>query len=331
MLFHARADHFSQVWAEVKKARPSRLFLYQDGPRENSNDMEGIMACRELVKDENIDWQCEVHRLYQDKNYGCDPSGFMSHRWAFSQTDKCIVLEDDVVPSQSFFPFCKELLDKYENDERITMISGFMTEEETLRHAITPAGEQPSYFFSRAFSIWGWASWARVVNNWDPEYNFVKDAKQFALLSTKARQYHQRNGMLPLCQQHAAAGKEYFETIFWAYMMLHDGLAIFPSVNLINNIGLEGGTHYSTQLKLIPSRLRKQFTMQRKELTFPLVHPTTIVETPEYQQLWYLRNAWNNPCRKVQYSLEELWLNLKAGNIKNIIYSIANRIKKTIG
>lgn len=331
MLFHARADHFSQVWAEVKKARPSRLFLYQDGPRENSNDMEGIMACRELVKDENIDWQCEVHRLYQDKNYGCDPSGFMSHRWAFSQTDKCIVLEDDVVPSQSFFPFCKELLDKYENDERITMISGFMTEEETLRHAITPAGEQPSYFFSRAFSIWGWASWARVVNNWDPEYNFVKDAKQFALLSTKARQYHQRNGMLPLCQQHAAAGKEYFETIFWAYMMLHDGLSIFPSVNLINNIGLEGGTHYSTQLKLIPSRLRKQFTMRRKELTSPLVHPTTIVETTEYQQLWYLRNAWNNPCRKVQYSLEELWLNLKAGNIKNIIYSIANRIKKTIG
>ena len=57
MLFHARADHFSQVWAEVKKARPSRLFLYQDGPRENSNDMEGIMAWRELVKDENIDWQ----------------------------------------------------------------------------------------------------------------------------------------------------------------------------------------------------------------------------------------------------------------------------------
>jgi hypothetical protein len=150
-------------------------------------------------------------------------------------------------------------------------------------------------------------------------------------LLTKAKQYKQREGMLPLCQQHAAAGKEYFETIFWAYMMLHDGLAIFPSVNLINNIGLEGGTHYSTQLKLIPSRLRKQFTMQRKELTFPLVHPTTIVEAPEYQRLWYLRNAWNNPCRKVQYSLEELWLNLKTGNIKNIINSIANRIKKTIG
>lgn len=331
MLFHARADHFSQVWAEVKKARPSRLFLYQDGPRENSNDMEGIMECRELVKDENIDWQCEVYRLYQEKNYGCDPSEFLAQKWMFSIVDKGIVLEDDDVPSQSFFPFCKELLDRYENDERITMIAGFMPEEGTLRHTITPIDGNPSYFFSRAFSIWGWASWSRVVNNWDSNYNFVNDSEQFALLSKKAKHYHQREGMLTLCQQHAAAGREYYETIFWAYMMLHDGLAIFPSVNLINNIGLEGGTHYSTQLKLIPSRLRKQFTMPRKELTFPLVHPTTIVETPEYQQLWYLRNAWNNPCRKVQYSLEELWLNLKAGNIKNIINSIANRIKKTIG
>ena len=331
MLFHARADHFSQVWAEVKKARPSRLFLYQDGPRENSNDMEGIMECRELVKDENIDWQCEVYRLYQENNYGCDPSEFLAQKWMFSIVDKGIVLEDDDVPSQSFFPFCKELLDRYENDERITMIAGFMPEEGTLRHTITPIDGNPSYFFSRAFSIWGWASWSRVVNNWDSNYNFVNDSEQFALLSKKAKHYHQREGMLTLCQQHAAAGREYYETIFWAYMMLHDGLAIFPSVNLINNIGLEGGTHYSTQLKLIPSRLRKQFTMPRKELTFPLVHPTTIVETPEYQQLWYLRNAWNNPCRKVQYSLEELWLNLKAGNIKNIINSIANRIKKTIG
>ena len=322
MLFHARADHFSQVWAEVRKARPARLFLYQDGPRPGSNDMQGIMECRELVKDENIDWQCDVHRLYQEKNYGCDPSGYMSQQWAFSQTDKCIVLEDDVVPSQSFFPFCKELLDRYEHDERITMIAGFMTEEGTVA--------APSYFFSRAFSIWGWASWARVVNNWDGKYGFVHSPEQFSLLKEKAALYHQRNDMLALCQQHAAAGKEFFETIFWSYMMLHDGMAIFPTVNLINNIGLEGGTHYSTQLHLIPQRLRKQFTMPRHELSFPLVHPSEVIENPEYQKLWYLRNAWNNPWRKVQYSFEELWLNLKAGNMKNIIQSVRNRIKKTL-
>jgi hypothetical protein len=103
ILFFNRPDHLQQVFDEVRRARPARLFLYQDGPRDE-RDLPGIEACRNIV--DNIDWQCDVHRRYQERNYGCDPSGFMSHNWAFSMTDKLIVLEDDVVPSQSFFPFC---------------------------------------------------------------------------------------------------------------------------------------------------------------------------------------------------------------------------------
>ena len=363
LLFHARPDHFAKVWAEVRRARPARLFLYQDGPRpvdtqgrhvdnpELSKDWPGIIACRELVSDDNIDWQCTVKRLYQERNYGCDPSEFISQRWAFSMTDKCIVLEDDDVPSQSFFPFCKEMLDRYEHDPRITLISGFMTEEMQSGNPSSPfkgdregpsspsspsspfKGDReglPSYFFSRTFSIWGWASWSRVVNSWDGNYNFVHDPAQWAELQQKAARYRQRREMLTLCQQHAAEGKEYYETIFWAYLMLHDGLAIFPRVNLINNIGLDGGTHYSTQLSLQPKRLRWQFEMPRHELSFPLRHPADVVEDPDYQRLVYLRNAWNNPCRKVQYSLEELWLNLRAGNLRTILRAIRARIRKNL-
>ena len=105
ILFFNRPQQLSQVFEQVKKARPSRLFLYQDGAR-NERDLPGIEACREIVS--QIDWECEVERLYQEKNFGCDPSEYLSQRWAFSMVDKCIVLEDDDVPSQSFFPFCKE-------------------------------------------------------------------------------------------------------------------------------------------------------------------------------------------------------------------------------
>lgn len=324
LLFHARADHFKKVWDEVRLARPSRLFLYQDGPR-GERDMAGIMACRELVRDENIDWECEVHRLYQERNYGCDPSEFISQRWAFSLTDKCIVLEDDDVPSQSFFPFCKEMLDRYENDPRICMISGFNTEDIKAEDI---AGAD--YFFTRAFSIWGWASWARVVNNWDGEYSFVKDREKFELLKSKVLQYGQKADMPQMCIEHCKSGKEHYETIFWAYMLMNDALAIMPRLNQINNIGLEGGTHYSTSLDLQPKRLRQMFTMPRHELSFPLKHPAEVVEFPDYQKLYYLRHAWNNPWRKVQYSMEELWLNLKAGNFGNIYKSALNRIRKTI-
>ena len=94
ILFFNRPDHLRRVFDEVRKARPSKLFLYQDGPR-GERDMPGIEACRRVVED--IDWQCEVHRKYQERNFGCDPSEYISQKWAFSIVDRCIVLEDDAV------------------------------------------------------------------------------------------------------------------------------------------------------------------------------------------------------------------------------------------
>ena len=61
ILFFNRPEPLKQVFAQVQEARPSRLFLYQDGPR-SEKDMEGILACREVVS--QIDWDCEVHQLY---------------------------------------------------------------------------------------------------------------------------------------------------------------------------------------------------------------------------------------------------------------------------
>lgn len=67
MLFFNRPDNFQKVFDEVKKARPAQLFLYQDGAR-GERDVPGIEACRQIASDENIDWECEVHRSYQTKN-----------------------------------------------------------------------------------------------------------------------------------------------------------------------------------------------------------------------------------------------------------------------
>ncbi len=333
MLFFCRADHFAQVFAEVKKARPARLFLYQDGPR-NEKDMPGIEACREICSDENIDWECEVHRNYQERNYGCDPSGFMSHRWAFSLTDKCIVLEDVVVPSQSFFPFCKEMLDRYENDERVTMVAGFNTDETTVvsdSDSESDGNGGASYFFTSVFSIWGWASWSRVVNNWDPEYKFLDDPKQVKYLEDLVARRRYRSDFMQMCRDHKAAGKPFFESIFWSYMLLHNGLAVMPVRNMINNVGLDGGTHFSTSLQTTPRRLRRIFTMKRQDLDFPLVHPKQVVEYMPYKEHFYKAWAWGHPWIKVGRSFEELVLNLRYGNFGTIVKAVKNRIAKTLG
>ncbi len=322
MLFFNRPEPLEQVFEQVRKARPSRLFLYQDGPR-GPQDMPGIEACRKVVS--QIDWECRVEQHYCTVNQGCDPSEYLAQKWAFSMADKVIVLEDDDVPSQSFFPFCKEMLDRYENDPRVTMISGFNIDEETpdVPH---------DYFFTSAFSIWGWASWRRVVDQWDGEYNFIKDPFTVQELENLVRDRNLRSDFMTMLRHHAASGKPYYESIFWAHMLMNNGLAIMPAKNLICNVGATANsTHFSTELATMPARLRRIFTMPRFELAFPLRHPAHVMEHTAYRNRLYRVNAWNHPWIKISYSLEELWLNLKMGRFSAITTALSRRLRKWIG
>lgn len=324
MLFFTRSDTLQLVFNEVRKARPARLFLYQDGPRDDG-DLVGIESCRRVVSDDEIDWECDVRRQYLDHNQGCDPSGFLSHRWAFSMSDKVIVLEDDVVPSQSFFVFCKEMLDRYEYDDRITMISGFNADEVT-----TDVAED--YFFTSFQSIWGWASWRRVACRWESDYAFMHDDQALRQLKAVARKRGLRKKMMKIFSDHSESGVPYFETIYCADMILNNGLTIMPARNLVNNVGLTAdSTHFSSALETMPRGLRRIFTMPRHELEFPLRHPRYVVDHVDYLDRHYKVLGWNHPWTKIGYSLEELWLNLRCGNFRHIGRSLVCRMRKWLG
>ena len=321
ILFFNRPDHLSRVFAEVRRARPSRLFLYQDGPR-GERDMAGIEACRKVVED--IDWECDVHRKYQERNYGCDPSEYISQKWAFSVVDRCIVLEDDDVPSQSFFPFCKEMLDRYADDERVWMIAGFNPEEQVA--------SPYDYLFTSVFSIWGWASWRRVVDKWDPSYAFLDDPYAMRQLRAVMRQRGYCRDTLRACRDHRASGKEYYETIFWASMVMNSGLAIMPTRNMINNLGAtDGSTHYTGSLQTMPRRLRRLFTMRRFEQEGGVKHPPYVIEDVDFKEQVYRTYAYGHPFIKLSRSFEELFLNLRYANFSYIGKAIANRVCKIFG
>lgn len=319
ILFFNRPQQLAQVFEQVKKARPSRLFLYQDGPRD-SRDLPGINACRDIVN--QIDWDCEIHRLYQEKNYGCDPSGYMSQKWAFSMTEKCIVLEDDCVPSVSFFAFCKEMLDRYEYDNRISMIAGFNNEE------ITP--DVPyDYFFATTFSIWGWASWRRVIDARDEHYTFLDDAFNMRQLEQLIDERKYRDDFVYMCRRHRENGKAYFETIFQASIFFNSGLSIVPTRNMINNLGATAdSTHFSGSARTLPRGYRRIFTMPRYDVSFPLKHPRYVIENVAYRHSVYRIMGWRHPLIKIGRSIEELFLNLRYGNFSVIRKSINHRIKK---
>ena len=151
-------------------------------------------------------------------------------------------------------------------------------------------------------------------------------------LTAIACQRHERSSMLKMFHDHSQSGTEYFETIYWADMILNSGLTIMPTKNLINNVGLTtDSTHFSAQLKTMPHRMRHIFTMPRYELEFPLKHPHYIIENVAYKERRHKVFGWNHPWTKIGYSLEELALNIRYGNTKRICQALKKRFSKWTG
>lgn len=276
LIFFNRDVQFAQVFEQVKLARPSRLYLYQDGPRaDRPEDVSGIEKCRAIAED--IDWECEVHRMYQEKNFGCDPSEYISQKWMFETEEYGIILEDDDVPSQSFFPFCKELLEKYKDDTRIHMICGMNNNDVT---------DCPySYFFTNRGTIWGWATWKRVIDTYDAEYKFFDDPYTMARLREKYPTKKEFEASMDICKRHKASGREHYESILRMSERLYGRINIVPTYNMITNIGVGcEGTHTVSDIKLLSKKVQKLFHKKRYEIEFPLVHPPYMLTDADYEK-----------------------------------------------
>ena len=216
------------------------------------------------------------------------------------------------------------MLDRYEHDSRVWMIAGFNTDE------ITP--DVPTdYFFTSVFSIWGWASWRRVIDLWDGDYTFMKDTFLRHQLSAVVKERGYRSDFMQMCANHASRGIPYYESIFWASMLMNNGLAIMPTRNMINNVGATTDSTHFSALNTMPSRLRRIFTMKRFDVDFPLKHPQYVMEYMPYKDHFYRAQGWNHAWIKICRSFEELALNLRYGNFGTIIQAFRKRVMKLMG
>ncbi len=320
LIFWARPEPFRKVFEQIKKARPSKLFLYQDGPRENRpDDIVKIKKCREIAED--IDWECEVHRFYQRENLGCVPSGFIAEKWIFETEEMGIVLEDDDVPSQSFFPFCKELLEKYKDDERIDRICG-MNNTGISEHI------PYSYFFSTTSSTCGWASWKRVVDTWDETYGFLDDAvalKQIAeIFREKGRNF---DSFIKACIKRRQSGRGDPECIPGASTILNSRLNIVATQNMICNIGVtENATHSPEDIRMMPRGIRRIFNMKTYEVEFPLKHPKYVVEDVEFRKRLYRIMGWGHPFVSSYRKCESVLLRIRYGDFKGLWQGLLKKL-----
>src|SRR4030067_899331 len=109
LIFFNRPKVTELVFAEIAKAKPTKLFLIADGPRKDrTDDVENSMKCREIVQ--KVNWDCEVLTNFSDTNLGVGRRPASGISWVFEHADRAIIFEDDCIPHPTFFPFCEELL-----------------------------------------------------------------------------------------------------------------------------------------------------------------------------------------------------------------------------
>lgn len=316
--FFVRPDTLKKVFASVREARPSTLLLWQDGPRDNRpDDIENIEKCRNIV--ENIDWECVVYKNYHTHNMGCDPSTFLAQKWAFSLVEKCIILEDDRVPVQSFYQYCKVLLDKYEFDSRINHICGTnLLENNTSCEA--------DYFFAQAGST-TWATWRRVAIGWDEKYTYLDDKYAMQCLKSSLQPALYRV-VLNHALAHRKEGKQYWETILGMDCLLNNRLAIIPKKNMVVDLGLtENSTHAVSNPKLLPKFTQCMFFMNAHEVQFPLRHPKYVIRDNVYYSTILENSGIGKPFKAIVQKVDYIFRCVRYGELKRLFQSLKRRIK----
>lgn len=321
LIFFSRPDVLEQTFNAIRAARPSKLFLIQDGSRQhNPNDQKNIKKCQQIVND--VDWDCEVFKNYSDTNLGCGMRVSSGISWAFQHVDRLAIIEDDCVPSNSFFHFCQELLEKYKNDERIGMISGM----NNLGIYDEPSSD---YFFSRTGSIWGWATWKRVWDNFDFNMNWLNEKETVKLLKDNFGQAFLNKALQK--QKTLLSGQTLTS---WSYqhgvnIRLHSGLIIVPRNNLISNVGLtENGANSLSSIKFTPRAMRQIYYMKTYELDFPLKHPKYIINDVEFKKKLDRLMGNGHPWVRFFRTIESITYRIIYGDFKGLLKGLKRRLKR---
>jgi len=295
MIFFNRPDSFAKVFEKVREAKPKTLILAQDGPR-NEGDLQGIEACRKIV--ETIDWECEVIRDYSEVNLGCGVRPKSAIDLALSKFEQVIILEDDCIPSPTFFRYCDELLERYKDDERIAYISG-------LNHFETWDCGKYDYFFSRAASIGAWATWRRAWTRfYDYHANNIKDEyvrKLYRHQIGNPNIYEQRVISLEKANRSVENGEKlsYWDAQWGFAEFTQNMLAVVPRVNQICNVGVGVmSTHAKTLKTDRYIKYKNMVFIPTYELEFPLTHPDFCACDMDYHNLVY-KMAQGNLLKRV--------------------------------
>lgn len=258
-LIFNRPDTTEKVFTEIAKARPPKLLVVADGPRDDRpRETQKCLAARAVI--DRVDWDCDVLKSYSEINMGCKKRVSSGLDWVFDNVEEAIVLEDDCVPSPSFFRYCQELLERFRSDTRVMQICGFNRMGQVVDYPY-------SYYFSQYGPVWGWASWRRA---W--RHNDVGMEAWPAIKKDKANHFYcidrkETDWRMSLYDRVYNGEIDTWDYQWGFAKFINSGLSIIPKHNLIKNIGFrEDATHTRQRESCL-------FHHEMHEMEFPLVHP----------------------------------------------------------
>lgn len=239
-----RPDTTQQVFNKIREQKPAKLYITSDGPRlNNETDKLKCDQVKEIVN--IIDWPCDVKHLYAEENLGFSRRIKSALEWFFENEEMGIILEDDCLPSDSFFEFCAKTLERHKDSESMLLITG-------SNFCDKPISKDSDYFIADFGYIWGWASWRRAIQSVRWHENYTLDQIYAKLKEVYCDEAYIQHFFAIIKGTYNV--RDCWDVELFVYNLMTNKSNVFPNVNLVSNIG-NTGTHYKdSQNKLLNTR-----------------------------------------------------------------------------
>jgi len=140
-------------------AEESRLYIFADAAKTPSEE-ESVNQVLEIIK--SAEGFKNIKIIQQKTNLGLAQSIIKGVSELIETYGKVIVFEDDLLSSPYTLEYFNEALDKYQKDEKLMHISAYM-------YPLAFADDLPETFIYRAVHSWGWATWKRAWDHFNPD------------------------------------------------------------------------------------------------------------------------------------------------------------------
>lgn len=248
LFVYNRPEHTRRTLKFLKQnflAEESRLFIFSDGPRDESQQQK-VSEVRGIIH--SVEGFKSVELIERKTNFGLADSIIDGVTMLTKKYGKVIVFEDDLITSPYTLQYFNDALIRYQNEERVMHIGAYMYP--------IPNRDLPQTFFYRAASSWGWATWERAWKHFEPDID--KLIGQFD--SSKRHQFSIEGSMNFWKQMREfKRGKNNSWAIRWyASVFLNNGLTLNPSASLVNNIGHDGSGVHSGKNTMYDVRISEE-------------------------------------------------------------------------